>query len=185
MTKLIRSLYDWTLRLAAHKHATWWLAIVSFVESSVFPIPPDVVLIPMCIAERDKAFRYATICTASSVVGGMLGYFIGHSLYETVGLRIIEFYGMAEKFNVLQAKYAVWGGWIIFAKGMTPIPYKIITILSGVLHLPLLRSSTGVKRRSDHPWLLPRSGRSFVTHHTSINRLASGAKLKPATTRCW
>lgn len=137
MTKLIRSLYDWTLRLAGHKHAAWWLAVVSFVESSVFPIPPDVVLIPMCIADRNKAFRYATICTASSVVGGMLGYFIGYSLYEAVGRHIVEFYGMAEKFMALQEKYAVWGGWIIFAKGMTPIPYKILTILSGVLHLAL------------------------------------------------
>jgi membrane protein YqaA with SNARE-associated domain len=137
MNTSLRRLYDWTLRLAAHKHAAWALAAVSFIESSVFPIPPDAILIPLCIAERNKAFRYAAICTASSVLGGLLGYYIGYALYETVGRHIIEFYGMTQKFGALQEKYAVWGGWIIFAKGMTPIPYKIITILSGMLHLAL------------------------------------------------
>lgn len=135
--KMIRSLYDWALKVAAHKNAAGWLAAISFIESSIFPIPPDAVLIPMCIARRDKAFYYATICTVSSVVGGLLGYYIGYALYETIGTKIVAFYGAEEKFLALQDKYAEWGGWIIFAKGMTPIPYKILTILSGVLHLSL------------------------------------------------
>jgi len=134
---LLRRLYDWTLRVAAHKHASWGLAGVSFVESSIFPIPPDAVLIPMCIAERKKAFRYAAICTAASVLGGLLGYAIGYFLYESLGKSIIHFYGMDTKFDMLKAKYDEWGGWIIFAKGMTPIPYKLITITSGVLKLNL------------------------------------------------
>jgi len=137
MKKLIRRMYDWTLRLAAHRQATWALAGVSFIESSLFPIPPDVMLIPMCIANRKKSLWYATVCTISSVLGGLLGYAIGYFLYDSLGREIIELYGMADKFVELQARYAEWGGWIIFAKGLTPFPYKIITILSGVLHLSL------------------------------------------------
>lgn len=137
MNALLRKLYDWTLRISAHRHAERWLAAVSFIESSVFPIPPDAMLIPMCIANRDKAFRYAAICTAASVLGGMLGYAIGYFLYEALGQSIVTFYGAQEGFAALEAKYAEWGGWIIFGKGLTPFPYKIITILSGVLHLSL------------------------------------------------
>lgn len=137
MKTVIRRLYDWALRLAAHKQAAWWLAAVSFIESSVFPLPPDAVLIPMCIANRKRAFLYATICTVASVLGGLLGYYIGYAFYEALGAKIIAFYGMEMKFAALQLKYDVWGGWIIFAKGLTPIPYKILTILSGVLHLSL------------------------------------------------
>lgn len=133
--KWIRSLYDWTIAQAQRKHAVWTLAGVSFAESSFFPIPPDVVLIPMCLANRKKAFFYATVCTISSVAGGVLGYAIGYYLYETIGARIIEFYGMLNQFDELQAKYDQWGGWIIFAKGLTPFPYKVITIISGVLHM--------------------------------------------------
>jgi membrane protein YqaA with SNARE-associated domain len=137
MMKLIRKIYDWTLRISAHRHATWGLAGVSFVESSFFPIPPDVILIPMCISNRSKAFWYATICTLASVAGGLLGYGIGYFLYESIGSSIIEFYGMGGKFSELQSRYAEWGGWIIFAKGLTPFPYKVITILSGVLSLSI------------------------------------------------
>lgn len=137
MSNVLRRLYDHALRAAAHKRATWWLAGVSFAESSFFPLPPDVLLIPMCVAARDKAFRFAAICTLASVLGGLLGYAIGYGLYETLGRKIIDFYGMSEGFSALQARYAEWGGWLIFAKGMTPIPYKIMTILSGVLQLNL------------------------------------------------
>jgi membrane protein YqaA with SNARE-associated domain len=135
--KLLRRLYDWTLRIAAHKHAAWGLAGVSFIESSVFPIPPDALLIPMCIANRRKSFHYATICTVSSVIGGLLGYAIGYYFYDQFGKHIIEIYGLTQKFGALQEKYTEWGGWIIFAKGLTPFPYKIVTILSGVMHLNL------------------------------------------------
>jgi membrane protein YqaA with SNARE-associated domain len=137
MKHLIRNIYDWTLRISAHKHATWGLAAVSFIESSVFPIPPDVILVPMCIANRRKAFFYALVCTISSVIGGLLGYAIGYFLFETVGNAIIEMYGMQDKFHILKAKYDEWGGWLIFAKGLTPFPYKIITIFSGAMHLAL------------------------------------------------
>jgi membrane protein YqaA with SNARE-associated domain len=137
MKSPLRRLYDWSLKISAHKHADRYLAAIAFIESSVFPIPPDAVLIPMCIANRKKSFYYATICTVASVVGGLLGYYIGYGLYETIGKKVIEIYGMTDQFAALQAKYAVWGGWIIFAKGMTPIPYKILTILSGALHLAL------------------------------------------------
>lgn len=137
ISRWIRRMYDWALGVSRSRHATWGLAGVSFLESSIFPIPPDVVLIPMCIANRSKAFRYAAICTASSVLGGVLGYAIGYYLYESVGTAIVHFYGMETQFETLKSRYAEWGGWIIFAKGLTPLPYKIFTILSGVLHLGL------------------------------------------------
>lgn len=135
--RFIRYMYDWTLRIAAHRHATWGLAGVSFVESSFFPIPPDVILIPMCIANRQKAFFYATVCTASSVLGGLLGYAIGYFLFETVGEAILNFYGMKEKFEQLQILGHEDFGWVIFAKGLTPFPYKIITIMAGLLKMSI------------------------------------------------
>jgi len=137
MANPIRKLYDWTLRIAAHKHATWGLAGISFAESSFFPIPPDVVLLPMCIADQKKSFRYATICTVSSVIGGLLGYAIGYFLYDTIGIKIVEMYHYQEAFEALKEKYNEYGVWIIIAKGMTPIPYKIVTIASGVAAFPV------------------------------------------------
>lgn len=144
----IRKLYDWTLRIAAHRHATWGLAGVSFVESSFFPIPPDVVLIPMCVANRQKAFFYAAVCTVSSVIGGMLGYAIGYFLFDTIGTKIIEFYHYQEAFENLKQKYDEWGMWLIIGKGLTPIPYKIVTITSGVLKfsIPVFIFSSIVSR---------------------------------------
>lgn len=134
---MIRKLYNWTMELAAHKHSDWALAAVSFIESSIFPIPPDAMLVPMCIARRQKAFHYAAICTIASVIGGLFGYAIGYFFFETWGRHILEIYGMTEKFSALQEKYDMYGGWIIFAKGLTPFPYKILTILSGVMHMSL------------------------------------------------
>lgn len=137
MMKLIQNLYDWTLRIAAHRHAVWGLAGISFAESSFFPIPPDVVLIPMCLADRRKAFFYATVCTLATVAGGLLGYAIGYFLYDTVGIKILEFYGYKTQFEAFQSKYNEWGGWIVFGAGLTPIPYKVITIASGVTHMDI------------------------------------------------
>ena len=137
MMKQIRNLYNWMLRLSGSKHATPALATVSFIESSVFPIPPDVMLIPMCIARRDKAFFYATVSTIASVIGGMFGYAIGYFLFETLGQRILEIYGAADKFSDMQRRYDEYGGWIILAKGLTPFPFKILTILSGVMKMNL------------------------------------------------
>ncbi|MDD9899442.1 MAG: DedA family protein [Alphaproteobacteria bacterium] len=135
MIRYVRKLYDWTLRIAAHRHATWGLAGISFAESSVFPIPPDVVMIPMALANRARAFFYAGVCSLFSTLGGLVGYAIGFFLYETIGQSIIDFYGMAEAFEKFQGQYNEWGGWIVFGAGLTPIPYKVITIASGVTQM--------------------------------------------------
>jgi membrane protein YqaA with SNARE-associated domain len=124
---MLRRLYDWTMRLAGRRSAPWALAAVSFAESSFFPVPPDAMLIPMILARPDRAWRLAAICTAASVVGGLAGYAIGYFLYETVGQAIIGQQGLA----TFQAYYAEWGLWVILIKGLTPIPYKIVTIASG------------------------------------------------------
>lgn len=134
---MIRPLYDWTMRLAARKHATSALAVVSFVESSVFPIPPDVMLIPMVLADRRRAWYIATVCTIASVLGGFAGYAIGYFLWEAVGEPIMNFYGYAEKFASFSDRYNDYGGWIVFIAGVTPFPYKVITIASGVTQLSL------------------------------------------------
>ncbi len=134
---MLRRLYDWTMALAGHRRANWALAGVSFVESSVFPIPPDVMLIPMVLAQRHKAFLIAAVCTIASVLGGLLGYVIGFYLYESIGLPILEFYGYGEKFASFQSRYNEWGVWIVLIAGLTPFPYKVITIASGVTGLSL------------------------------------------------
>ena len=123
------------MEMAAQKNAVWVLAAVAFVESSVFPIPPDVLLIPMVLAARNSAWRYAAICTIASVLGGMLGYAIGSGLYEGVGRPILDFYGYGAKFSDFTARYNEYGGWIVFIAGVTPFPYKVITIASGVTDL--------------------------------------------------
>ena len=128
---MLRRLYAWVLKLAERPGATWALAAVSFAESSFFPIPPDVMLIPMCLARRERAWLYAGICTVASVLGGIAGYAIGALLYDTLGKYIIELYGYRETAEQFRAGYAAWGHWIILLKGLTPIPFKIITITSG------------------------------------------------------
>lgn len=134
---MFRSLYDWTMRQAARPNADRALAVVSFLESSIFPIPPDVMLIPMCLANRQRAFYYAFICTVASVIGGLFGYAIGYFLLETLGRWVIDLYGYGEKWQAFEAAYAEWGVWIILIKGLTPIPYKIVTIASGAAHFSL------------------------------------------------
>jgi membrane protein YqaA with SNARE-associated domain len=128
---MMRRAYDWTLRMAAHAKAPHALFWVAFAESSAFPIPPDVMLIPMVLANRARAWAYAAICTVGSVLGGIVGYAIGYFLYETVGQRLIDFYGLAAQAEAYRAAYADWGLWIILIKGLTPIPYKLVTIASG------------------------------------------------------
>lgn len=134
---MLRKTYDKTMSLAGHRHALWWLSAVSFIESSVFPIPPDVLLIPMTIAERRKAWFYAAICTVSSVIGGFLGYAIGFWLFETVGQAIIGFYHLETQFAAFRETFNAYGAWIVLAKGMTPIPFKLVTITAGVTGLDL------------------------------------------------
>ena len=135
---MLRPFYDWTLRVAGDKRADWWLALVAFVESSVFPIPPDVMLVPMVLADRSRAWRVATIATIASVVGGMFGYAIGSLFFEALGQPILDLYGYAEKFAAFAERYNEWGAWIVFGAGVTPFPYKVITIASGVTRLDLL-----------------------------------------------
>lgn len=130
---MFKRLYQWTLSLAESPRAPWALGAVSFAESSFFPIPPDVVLVPMSLARPDKAMRYAAICTVTSVLGGMLGYAIGAALYDTLGLWIIHLYGMESKIDALREQYQHWGWAVILIKGLTPIPYKLVTIVSGLL----------------------------------------------------
>ena len=131
--RMFKRLYHWTLSLAESRHATWALAIVAFAESSFFPIPPDIILIPMALAKPRKALFYAGVCTIASVLGGMLGYAIGALLYDTIGKWLIGLYGYGDKLEALRAFYAVWGWAFILVKGMTPIPFKLVTIVSGLL----------------------------------------------------
>lgn len=135
---MIRALYDWAMRQAGTKHALWSMAAVSFIESSVFPIPPDLLLIPIVLADRKRAFAVAALCTVASVIGGFLGYAIGYFLFETVGRPIFEFYHIMDRFHATQEAFSQWGVWIIIVKGMTPIPYKLLTIASGALHFNLV-----------------------------------------------
>ena len=132
---MLRRLYDWTIHLSGKRHAPWALGAVSFAESSFFPLPPDIVLIPMVLAQRQKAWIYATICTIASVIGGIFGYAIGYFLFDTVGSYILNLYGYQEAFQSFAARYNEFGVWIVLIAGITPFPYKVITIASGVTQL--------------------------------------------------
>jgi membrane protein YqaA with SNARE-associated domain len=146
--KLIRSLYDWTLQQANRPYAEWSLFGISFAESSFFPLPPDLMLLPMCIAAREKALRFAFICTLGSVLGGLLGYAIGALLFKTIGQWIVNTYHLQDAFQKFHDGFNEWGAWIILAKGLTPIPYKLVTIASGVAHfsLPLFIMASVITR---------------------------------------
>jgi membrane protein YqaA with SNARE-associated domain len=135
---MLRKLYDWCIDAAGKPHAAWIMGIVSFVESSFFPVPPDAMLIPMALSRPDRAYFYATVCTLTSVAGGVLGYVIGAYLYDSVGLWLISLYGYGSKVEGFRESYAQWGTWIILLKGVTPIPYKIVTIASGFAGYPLI-----------------------------------------------
>lgn len=132
---MLHRLYDRTMALAADRHAEKALAGVAFVESSVFPIPPDLLLVPMVLANRRKALRYAAVCTVASVVGGIAGYLIGAFLFMDLARPILDFYGLGAKFDIFASWYNDWGAWIVFAAGLTPFPYKVITIASGATGL--------------------------------------------------
>lgn len=132
---MLQRLYDRTMGLAGHRNALALIALLAFAESSFFPIPPDVMLIPMVLAARQRAWLIAGVCTAASAVGGYVGYAIGYFLYEAVGLPILEFYGALGKFEEFRGLYNEWGAWIVAMAGFTPFPYKVITIASGVTGL--------------------------------------------------
>jgi membrane protein YqaA with SNARE-associated domain len=129
----MKKLYDWTMSLASSKHAPFALGAIAFAESSFFPVPPDVILVPMTLAEPKKAWYFAAVCTIASVAGGALGYAFGALFYDTIGHWLINLYGYAEKMEALRAFYAQWGAIFILVKGLTPIPYKLVTIVSGLL----------------------------------------------------
>ncbi|WP_420860154.1 YqaA family protein [Marivivens marinus] len=134
---MIRSLYDWTLSLANHPRALWALALIAFIESSVFPIPPDVLMIPMIIAAPRRAFLIATVATVSSVLGALLGYYIGAVLFDTVGQPVLDFYGKGDDFAAFADRYNEWGAWAVLIAGVTPFPFKVITIASGATGLSI------------------------------------------------
>jgi membrane protein YqaA with SNARE-associated domain len=135
---MLKATYDWMMRVAAHPKATRALAAVSFIESSFFPIPPDVMLLPMVLADRAKAFWYATIATVASVVGGVAGYLIGFYLFELLGQRILSVYGLLDRFGDFANWFNEYGVWILIIKGMTPLPYKVLTITAGAVHMNLV-----------------------------------------------
>jgi membrane protein YqaA with SNARE-associated domain len=128
---MLRRIYDWCIEAAHKPYALWIMAAVAFAESSFFPVPPDVMLIPMSLARPARAWLYASVCTAASVVGGILGYAIGALLYDSLGQWVINLYGLGDKVEAFRAGYAEYGAWIILLKGLTPIPYKLVTITSG------------------------------------------------------
>ena len=136
-TSFMNYMYDWAMRASRSKYALYVLAVISFVESSFFPIPPDILLIPMILAARQKAWLIAGVCTIASVMGGWFGYAIGMFLYDVVALPILEFYGYVAKFDEFRQYYNDWGAWIVFGAGITPFPYKVITIASGVSGLDI------------------------------------------------
>ena len=128
---MLKRIYDWCLDAADKPYALWILAAVAFAESSFFPIPPDIMLLPMSLARPKRAWVFATVCTIASVAGGVLGYAIGALLYDSVGHWLIDLYGLSGKVEAFRASYAEWGALIIIGKGLTPIPYKLVTITSG------------------------------------------------------
>ena len=128
---MLKRIYDWCIDAAHKPYALWIMGAVSFAESSFFPIPPDVMLIPMSLARPQRAWLYATICTITSVLGGIVGYAIGALLFDSVGQWLIHVYGLGGKVDAFRASYAEWGAVIILLKGLTPIPYKLVTITSG------------------------------------------------------
>lgn len=173
---MLRRLYDWTMGLAAHPHAMAALFAVAFVESSFFPIPPDVLLIPMVLAARSRWWRMAAVATLGSVLGGLFGYWIGAVLMESWGHSILAFYGSEAAFARLSARFAEWGGWAVLVAGVTPFPYKVITIFSGAASLPLpLFITVSVIARAARffavAWLLRRFGapiRDFIERRLGL-----------------
>ncbi|NVJ97928.1 MAG: DedA family protein [Alphaproteobacteria bacterium] len=152
---MLRKLYDWTLEKAQSPASEKWLGAISFAESSFFPIPIDIMMIPMILANRLKAWRLATITLVTSVLGGVAGYLIGALLYETVGKPIIEFYGYAEKFEAFQGYYADYGILIVLVAGFTPLPFKVVTIASGVVGMnPLVFFLTSIPARGARFYLV-------------------------------
>lgn len=134
---MLRRLYDWTMHLADHRHALWALAVISFLESSVFPIPPDALMIPMILARPSRAWLIAGVALIASVLGGMLGYAIGALAYDSIGLPILSAMGKGDAIAAFNIRFNDFGFWAVLTAGITPFPYKVITIMSGWTGMPL------------------------------------------------
>lgn len=134
---MLKRLYEWTLDKAGHRTAPRWLAGISFAESSFFPIPPDVLLAPMCLSRPERSWWYAFVCTAASVLGSLLGYAIGFFLFDTIGHSILNFYGVGEEFSTFSEQFNAQGWIIVLLAGLTPLPFKVITIAAGATAMPL------------------------------------------------
>lgn len=147
-------MYDWTLSLAGRPDASRWLGFVSFADSSFFPLPPDIMLVPMCLARPERALRYAAWCTLTSVAGAYLGYLIGAALYQMVGVPLLHVYGYEEKFREFAANISAGGFWWMLAFAFLPIPYKVATIAAGSIHLSLVTLTVAS--------ILGRGGRFFL-----------------------
>jgi membrane protein YqaA with SNARE-associated domain len=134
---MLRPLYSWILRRAERPDALWWMAGVSFAESSFFPLPPDIMLIPMCLARPSKLWFYATVCSLASLLGGFLGYAIGFYLFDSIGRMLFDLYGLWDAYYKFQDSFAVVGPWLLVLKGITPIPYKLLAITGGIARMDL------------------------------------------------
>lgn len=173
---MLRRAYDWMIEKAHGRGAERALFAVSFIESSIFPIPPDVMLVPMCVAKREHAFRYAAICTVASVLGGFFGYAIGAFLFETLGQWVIATYGLESAFAAFEVKFNEWGWWLVMMAGFTPFPYKVITIAAGLfnLNLAVFAAASAISRGGRfylEAWLLHRYGapiRAFIEKYLGI-----------------
>lgn len=174
---MLQRMYNWTMSLARTRHAERALAGISFAESSFFPIPPDALMIPMVLAHRQKWFRYAMVGTVASVLGGLAGYLIGALLFEAIGEPILAFYGYLDRFEAFQDSFNEWGALVILAfGGLTPLPYKVITIGSGIsgMSIPVFIAASIVARGTRFllvAWLLHKFGdpiRVFIERNLTL-----------------
>ena len=135
---MLRRLYDWVLHWADTPYGTWALFLLALAESSFFPIPPDVLLIALCVGRSERAFTYALVCSAGSILGGCLGYLIGWQFMASIGSRIVDFYGLTDKVAYIETLYTTYDAWAVGIAGFTPIPYKVFTIAAGMFKINFL-----------------------------------------------
>ena len=173
---MLRKLYDWVLHWAETPYGSWALFILAFAESSFFPVPPDVLLIALAISIPAKAFRYALICSAGSVLGGIAGYVIGYQFMDLIGFRILNFYGLMEKYDIISDLYGRYNAWAVGIAGFTPVPYKVFTISAGAfkINFPVFLMASVVSRSARFflvGWLIYKFGagiRSFIDRYFNI-----------------
>jgi membrane protein YqaA with SNARE-associated domain len=173
---MLRKLYDWVLHWAETPYGTWALFFLALAESSFFPIPPDVLLIALAISIPTKSFRYALVCTVGSLIGGVIGYMIGYQFMELVGIQILEFYGLMNKFNAVGDLYNKYNALAVGIAGFTPIPYKVFTISAGAfgINFPVFLIASAVSRAARFfivGWLIYKYGpgiRAFIDRYFNI-----------------